>query len=291
MHSDGSSQDPEKVDVVAQPPKRRRRITKRKKSTARPSKEETSTTLERLRAKPCSPGILIEPQPDNSVQYEAPHTDTVAWDIQIHAAFGTRSTSTVQTFLEHLRGLVRTTYRDDVQQWVPDEIELNAILNIVHSTQPQNEMEAMLAAQMCAIHLMQIRSAGYALSTSSSWIEPKNAATVSMLSRTFVKQMEELRRQKNPDRPLIKQEITVIHRTEVHHYDHSQHVHLEGGASHFGGQVHGREGKQSTAAIQGRAALPGSCEVNGATVPITSGEGKACVPDSWRRSGNGSAAR
>jgi hypothetical protein len=43
----------------------------------------------------------------------------------------------VRVFLNHLRGLVDKSYRDDLQQWVPEEVELNAILNIVSSTEPQ----------------------------------------------------------------------------------------------------------------------------------------------------------
>ncbi len=98
----------------------------------------------------------------NGYRLECPHRDLEGWAVQICDAFGTRSYSTFSVFLDHLSQLC-SLERSENGDLVPSELELNAALNIVSGVRPRNELEAALAAQTCAVHLMTMKTASQAL--------------------------------------------------------------------------------------------------------------------------------
>ncbi len=115
---------------------------------------------ERHRKRHANPGVAVEVEKVTPAAYRlaSPHSDTEAWQAMVCDALGTRSEATALTFLYQLTELCDRDWHPDDEagggEWVPDECELNMILNMVASIKPRNEMEAALAAQMVAVHLM-----------------------------------------------------------------------------------------------------------------------------------------
>jgi len=183
-----------------------------------------------------SPGVAVEvAKVGDTYVVASSHQDLLAWEAMVCDALGTRSDSTAKTFLFHLAGLCSQNWQPSEEsggEWCPDERELNMILNFVAGIKPKNEMEAALAAQMVAVHLMQMRLSSRALA--GGHIHAANAAMAGKLARTFVMQIEALSRLKGK-RSTSKQTITV--RQEKHVHNH-QHVHIEGERTETGDQPH-----------------------------------------------------
>lgn len=113
---------------------------------------------ERHKKRHANPGVAIEKVTVHGYRLASPHSDTEAWQAMVCDALGTRSEATALQFLFQLTQLCEQVWHPDDEtgggEWVPDECELNMILNMVSSIKPRNEMEAALAAQMVAVHLM-----------------------------------------------------------------------------------------------------------------------------------------
>lgn len=274
--------DPAHVDV-AQKPNRKRRPTRRE---LEPLPEHLTAqgmeALERMKARPATPGIMIEPDNEDGFMATSPWQQDDKWFALLADACGTRSTSVVHVLLEHLRGLCSESYDHQHERWKTSEMEWNAALAIVNASRPADELQAMQVAQMVAIHWMQMRHSGYALGRTQGWMDPKDAATSAILARTFVQQAEGLRRMKAKPRK-IRQEITVRRDTHIHHH---QHLHVEGGAD----QIEGRpceptpRTRRNTGLI-GHASSPplfGSNQT-GFGVPVPGDEGPDTLPDSRRK--------
>jgi len=225
-----------------------------------------------------NPGVAIEVEKVTEFGYQlaSPHSDTGAWQAMICDALGTRSEATAQTFLYHLAELCSQNWHPSHGgggEWCPDERELNMILSFVAGIKPKNEMEAALAAQMVAVHLMQMRLSARALASGHVLVE--DAAIAGKLARTFAMQIDALSRLKGK-RSSSKQTITVRQEKHVHHH---QHVHIEGGGSETGDQPHASadpiEGARS---VEQRPALPRP-DAQGAVVPLRRDEREASLPD------------
>jgi hypothetical protein len=190
---------------------------------------------------------------------------------------GTRSEATALTFLHQLTKLCEQNWHPNDEagggEWAPDECELNMILNMVSGIKPKNEMQAALAAQMVAVHLMAMKVAERCLTTYGC-ADPHLASVASKLARTFALQTEAL--SKLQGRKTIRQKITVSYEKHEH-----QHVHMHRGEEEIG--------RQPQAAMEGRIvgngeseALPGSDATEG-PLPLASGNGHARVPDARRQ--------
>ena len=70
-----------------------------------------------------------------------------------------------------------------------NENEFSAALAMVNSIKPKNEMEAALAAQIVAIHLLQMKVAARAIKFD---YDTKMVAVAGKLARTFAIQLETL---------------------------------------------------------------------------------------------------
>lgn len=256
--------DPARVDVALSKPR-----PKKRKLPPIPEKLVPLAKEARVRAdaRPASPGVLLEPWKDEGYEYSSPHRDWEAWELAIADAFGTRSHSTIYTFLDQLTGLCQKGWSDKSQRWKPNETELNCALNMVNSVRPRNEMEAALAAQMVALHFMTMRASEQVLR--NGYVIAQDAAIAAKLARTFTMQMDALTRARGKGR--TKQSIAVRKDTHVHY-----HVH-EGEAQDFG-RPHATDRAGEPAE---RAALPGPDE-SGRVVPIASRARKAGVQDTRR---------
>ncbi len=145
---------------------------------------------------------------------------------------------------------------------------------MVAGIKPKNEMQAALAAQMAAVHMMNMAVSERCLRTYAS-ADPHLLSAASKLARTFAIQTEALA--KLQGRKTSRQKITVTHE----HHQH-QHVHMHRGESEIGSQPHAKGADAPFATLLGdNAPAP--------AVRLASREGQARVPNA-RRSAIRSAA-
>jgi hypothetical protein len=235
---------------------------------------------ERLAARPFAPALLLEPVSDNEFEVCSPHSDLAAWEVQMAAAFGTRSFATFETFIAQLRDLCDEAWDEGSRRWKPSEAQLNAAVNIINGSRPENELQAALAAQMVASHWMAMRLSSKALHYPG---DERTASAASRVMRAFAQQAETLSKLQGKSTQ-SKQEITVRQEKHVHHH---QHVHLGGGEQAIGGQPYepgrategGRAGEP-----EGRSSLPSS-DAAGNVLPLSLDAGANALPIA-RRQGN-----
>ncbi len=165
------------------------------------------------------PGVMLEAAGMDKEHWTAPHNDSGLWSLQLADAFGTRPRAVVATFMAQLEALCAPNHWDEeAKQWRLDENQFSAALAIVNSLKPRNEMEAALAAQMVAIHLLTMKASARALQYDG---DTRTAATSAKLARAFTGQLEALQSLRRRSRT-ARQSITV--KKEVH-----QHVYYHGG--------------------------------------------------------------
>ena len=247
--------EPGKLDVTAKPKRRRRARNRPEPDPELRSGEEKAEA--RAFARPIPPGIMLEPAGLDKEHWTSPHSDVDLWQLQLADAFGTRSRAVVITFMSQLQSLVGESHWDDnAKQWRLDENELSAVLAMVNTIKPRDEMEAALAAQMVGIHLLTMKTTARAIKYD---YDTRTAAVAAKLARTFTIQMEALRANRTK-RPVSRQSIKV--RKETH-----QHIHY-----HRGDDGNDRQAHEPRAADQ-CAALP-SPDAGGRVVPMPSRKGQ-----------------
>lgn len=192
---------------------------------------------ERHRARPWKPAVAFEPDgdADGGWRMTGPAGVTEEWEVAICAAFATRSQSLVWTFLDQLRLMMGDSH--DGTRWVPDEFAINAAVAMVVAAQPQNEIQAALAAQMVAVHFLTMKVAQH--HGRSNVMDPRDVGMVSKLARTYAMQAETLGKLQGK---VKTQHITVSYERHEHHHTHvhdERHVHLSGGGPGNGGQGYG----------------------------------------------------
>jgi hypothetical protein len=204
----------------------------------------------RLRRHHASPGVAVEVEKVSEYGYRlaSPHSDHESWEAMICDALGTRSISTARTFLFMLTELCAQHHQHsevdgEHGEWVPDETELTMILHMVAGVKPTNEIEAAQAAQMVAVHLMQMRLSARALR--NGMIVAEDAALAGKLARTFTMQVDGMAKLKGKRR---SSKQTIIVKQEKHVHDH-RHVHLGRGGEDFGGQPQAKDGDAPLATL------------------------------------------
>ena len=199
----------------------------------------------------------------------APHNDDEIWALQLADTFATRSRAVAATFMAQLQALVGRDFWDDkARQWRADENEFSAALAIVNAIKPRNEIEAALAAQMVAIHLLTMKVTARAIRDD---YDTRMAATAGKLARTFAMQMAELRANRTR-KSATRQSIKV--RKELHQH---VHYHDDRGSTERGRQPHGRAAR----AVDKCTAVP-SPQPGGESVPLSCDEGQESVQTARR---------
>jgi len=114
-----------------------------------------------------------------------------------------------------------------------DERELNFMLSVIKGIEPRDQLEAMLAAQMAAVHV--------ATMTFACDLAPVNTSAFNKLTRTFAMQMEALKRYRSG----AEQNVTL------------QHVSVaEGGQAIVGNVTQAPRENGQEKAVQEKAATP-----------------------------------
>jgi hypothetical protein len=193
---------------------------------------------------------------------EPPGARSRLWDLQLADALGTRSQSVMSTFVRQLKGLVAESWDDQANRWKPNETQLNAALAFVAGIKPRNEAEAALAAQMVAVHWMQMGLSRQALRYGQ--VDPNSAGVAGKLARTYALQLDTLAklRGSRSSRQTIK--VSKELHQHVHYHDHR-------GDQESEHQPHATDGAGLPDKI---AALPGD-DTGGQVVPIAGRRRKA----------------
>lgn len=217
----------------------------------------------RALARPLPPGVILEPKGMDREAWTSPHCDEGLWTLQLADAFGTRSMAVLTCFMKQLEALCgRDVWDEQANQWRLDEHEFSSCLALVNTVKPRNEMEAALAAQMVAVHLMQMKLSARALQYDG---DIRTAATAGKLARTFTLQLESLQALRGKKRS-VRQTITV--KKELH-----QHVHYH---DDRGAEIGNAQPRERIAAVDQRSTLR-SQEQGGTVVPLSRNAGKGAL--------------
>lgn len=251
--------------TLAIPPKRRKRRA-RNKPAPDPELDDTAQEARfRADARPYPPGILLEDDGEGW-RGTSPHSDLDRWTLQLADAFGTRSVAVIELFVRQLRALCGEVWDDITQSWKEDETELNAMVAMVNDVAPENTQEAALAAQMVAVHLLQMRVTKQAFNRGGH-VFFKDAIAAGKLAKVYTEQLAALRRERGRDE--VKQQHIHVHR---HEYTHTE-----------GPENDGRPQGPRATTIEGRASLPCDREGNGKALPSPGNEGQEGMPQARRR--------
>ncbi|QNP43752.1 hypothetical protein H9L15_03575 [Sphingomonas daechungensis] len=151
--------------------------------------------------------------------------DLAEWEALLFDAFATRSIAAFQSFATQLAELCSTDWHGDEKGWLPNSSELRAAIQVVRSLRPRDEAEACLAAQMVAVHLMQIKLSAQALK--QSYPDPRTCAIAGKLGRTYAMQLETMAKLRGK---VTRQRITVRKYSQHEH----KHIHLHQGRLKMG---------------------------------------------------------
>lgn len=256
--------DPETVDLAKRPKRKARNLPD-------PSPELLAWeegAQRRVYQRPFPPNIILEPAGMDREHWTSPHSDTGLWMLQLADAFGTRSRAVIDFFLRHLQELCsRTIWDEEAQQWSISEMDFSAMLALINTHKPRNEGEAMLAAQMVAIHILTMKVTARAIRYP---YETRTVANAAKLANAFAQQadtMQALKGRRRSTRQSIK--VSKELHQHVHYHDHR-------GGKKKNGRPHERGDDTAAGIDDERPALP-SADTGGNVVPLPRDEGKGSV--------------
>ena len=137
--------------------------------------------LERAKKNPTGPRLKVT---GNKIAFD--HPDDRVGTALIGQALGTANT-------DFLSGLIKQLARLASPNREIDEARLNFIVSIIKDNQPRDQNEAMLAAQMAAVHLAMMSFAGGLSNADNLPQLDSYQRGFNALARTFVTQLEALR--------------------------------------------------------------------------------------------------
>jgi hypothetical protein len=141
---------------------------------------------DRRRARAPSPSVKLTKKGDNT-KVDFDHPDIGAGTILMMEALGTTST-------DFMDGLVKQLVNAGSQGQTPNESNINFMLSVVKGIEPKDEIEAMLAAQMAAVHMASMTFARRLAHVETLPQQDSAEKAFNKLARTFTTQMEALKR-------------------------------------------------------------------------------------------------
>jgi hypothetical protein len=191
-------------------------------------RDAVDAARERHKARPAAVGtrVYADPKAPEGWFLDSPYRELDAWEVMICESFGTRSHSVMWTFLNQLVGLCEQTWRPEKKgdaggRWMPDELQLNFIINLLNSEKPDTPLQAAILAQMAANHMMQMRL-GEGTLGNSGWIDPARVMASAKLANAFANQADAYLKLRGR---VTKQELTISYERHVHVHHH-KHAHL-----------------------------------------------------------------
>ena len=170
----------------------------------RPSEAErraADANFERRRSAKSAPAIKLHREGD-TLLIAADHPVRKLGTRLLYEAIGT----TDDAFFE---GLVSQMIEATMRCGEPDPKALNFMLSVVKGIEPRDQLEAMLAAQMAAVHSAALKAARTLANSTIIAQQDSAQRTLNKLMRTFATQMEALKRYRSTG----EQKVTVQHVT------------------------------------------------------------------------------
>src|SRR5918912_140727 len=157
---------------------------------------------ERRRLRRPSPKLKVTAQEGENATIELDHPDLRTGSILLMDAIGTVSDEFLTPFISQLVQASSTGS-------IANESALNFMVSVVKSVEPKDEVEAMLAAQMAAVHIATMTFARRLNHVENIPQQDSAERAFNKLTRTFVAQMEGLKRYRTGG----EQKVTVQHVT------------------------------------------------------------------------------
>ena len=187
------------------------------------------------------------------------HPDTLIGTIDLMRAIGT-------TDREFFKGLVGQLANAS-KEAEASERGLNFMLAVIKGIQPRDQIEAMLGAQMAAVHMASMTFARRLAHVDNIPQQDSAQTAFNKLARTFAAQVEALKRYRSGG----EQKMTVQH---VHVAEGGQAIVGNVSTPAQGGGVRGKDGEQPHAlAYAPGVEMPRQIEAERATVPSAGGAG------------------
>lgn len=186
---------------------------------------------------------------------QADHVDAALGNELLEESLGTADRDFAQLIVAQIASLAQST---DSTATLHD-LTFRANLAMVQGIAPNDELEAMLATQMAAVHVETMAAARRMQTAPNPQLREAHERSFTRLSRTFTSQIEALKKYRSGG----PQRVVVEHK----------HYHLHQGADATGGGVETEtENKPHERSLSERAAVLGYIEANGVQVPGASGE-------------------
>jgi hypothetical protein len=177
--------------------------------------------LARRKETPPAPRMKVS-EKEGIAQISLDHHEPAIGHLLLMEALGT-------TDLDFLGGLLEQLANAGSQGRKVDERGLNFMLSVVRGVEPKNEVEAMLSAQMAAVHMATMTFARRLTHAETLPQQDSAERAFNKLARTFTAQVEALKRYRTGG----EQKVTVEH-VHVHH----------GGQAIVGNVSHGGRGSK-----------------------------------------------
>lgn len=261
---DSGRLDPETADLADRP---------KRKARNRPDPSPELRVWEqaaerRMYSRPFPPNVILEPAGMDKEHWTSAHSDPSLWQLQLADAFGTRSAAVIEFFFGQLHALCgRGIWDEDAKQWRVSETDFSAMLAIINAHRPRNEGEAMLAAQMVAVHMLTMKVAERAIRWPNETRTVSNVAKLANAFSQMTDTMQALKGRRRSTRQSIK--VSKELHQHVHYHDHR-------GGKKKNGRPHERDDDTAAEIDDERPALP-SADTGGNVVPLSRDEGKGPV--------------
>jgi hypothetical protein len=159
--------------------------------------------MERQARKAPTPRFKIKSFVDKVLEISPVHPDSAMSRILLADAFGTGDHEFASGVLAELTSLSRSAKS-------PTDQEMNFMLSLVRGINPNDETEALLAAQMAAIHTATMVAARRLANVDTIPQQDSASNMLNKLARTFAAQVEALKKYRSAGEQTIKvQHVTV----------------------------------------------------------------------------------
>jgi hypothetical protein len=151
-----------------------------------------------------SPSIKLKKQ-GTATNIEFDHSDIGTGTLLMMKALGTTSTDFMDGFLKQLAN-AGSPGKEASEQGI------NFMLSVVKSIEPRDEIEAMLAAQMAAVHMATMTFARRLSQVDNIPQQDSAERAFNKLARTFATQMEALKRYRTGGQQRVTVEHVTVHK-------------------------------------------------------------------------------
>jgi hypothetical protein len=208
--------------------------------------------IDKVRQAGQGPRVKVSKNGDGSV-IAPDHVDEVTGYFLLMEALGT-------TDSDFLIGLLGQLGNAGSQGRELDPVGINFMISVIKGIQPRDQVEAMLASQMAAVHMASMTFARRLAHVESIRQQDSAERALTKLTRTFAAQMEALKRYRTGG----EQKVTV------------QHVTVSEGGQAIVGNV--TQGSREAAANKSPASQPLLADVKTAPMPIIDEQKRVPVP-------------